>query len=115
MTRKKSNVTTTIDVNVLKTNQTYDQPLTHQRVAISHTAQFAMDLMKVIAIPLDQQKKGGQLQSEESIVARAVKIAEMAFATFEDRGWTTVIPPFSDLLHDDGQSMGFRQKAGRGA
>lgn len=98
----------TIDVRVAptETHEKFCSYALHQRIAISHKGQFAMDLIKLIGIvgPDDV------LLTEEEVVDRAVKIAELAFAALEERGWTEEVPGLDDLT-PSGQVMGFGGKA----
>lgn len=102
-----------VEVARVGRNQTYDGLVTHQRVAIGYAAQFAMDLMKVLCIgdaTPGAEKDLKVLLTEEQVVARAVKLTELAFEAFEQRNWTTVTPAFGELLHDDGGAIGFTKE-----
>lgn len=66
----------------------------HNKYMPNPKAMFAMDLMKHVGIVLgepDGEDSAGRakfrLATPEELVARAVAIADLAFATFEDENW----------------------------
>ena len=75
------------DVIIVQTVQPYPQ------------AMFAMEMMKqfglVVGGPDGEDSTGRQksrLMPEEEVVARAVKIADLAWKEFESRGWLLETP-----------------------
>jgi hypothetical protein len=109
-----------VEVEKVSDHQKYDATVTHQRIAIGKAASFAMDLMKLAMIQPcvpDGEDSSGTRQyrvlTEQEVVARALKITELAFAEFQSREWTAEIPSLSDLRRD-GAGVGFHASVAKG-
>jgi len=103
-----------IDVHTIGPGEKYKQAMLHQRVALCHVALFAQDLMKVaiaLSEPVLEPAAGEQrfrMLTEGEVVNRAVKVAELAYAAFENKGWSAEVPSFNELLIASEDKVGFR-------
>lgn len=96
----------------------FDPTVTHQGFAVSHVANFAMELIKLAMIQPclpDGEDSAGNRQyrmlTEQEVVERAVKITEVAFSAFEAREWVAQMPALVDLLREEEGQIGFGAKS----
>jgi hypothetical protein len=95
-----------------------DQILTHQRIHVGNVAQFAMALMNVgmlqPCVPDGEDSHGSRqyrMLTEQELVDRSMKIAEMAYAAFLEKGWVAKAPPLDDLRRPERDPIGFHKQA----
>lgn len=104
-----------IEVIPLGEREKYDQVMLHHRLAHSHAAAFATELAKMSAfapVPDNTLTPSGDQRyrtpTEQELVDRCVKIAELMYAKFVERGLTQPIPAF-DTLRAEHNTPGFSQ------
>ena len=92
----------------------YKNAFTHQLVTVSTIGGFAMEMARsgmMMATPTGGTNPDGsqkvELMTPHQVVDRAVEIAKLTFDSLEREGWSSPVPPFEELLEDEGRKPGF--------
>lgn len=98
------------EMKIVEPDEVKRQALVHDRNSPTKQAAFAMDLVR-IGMQLTPESgtfsKSVALMPPEQVVARAVALTELMFATFETKGWIVELPALSELMRTNRVPPGF--------
>lgn len=107
-----------VDFVPLERDQKTKHCLHHQRIMESHIAAYAKEVIKSLTMQYvpsttefapngDQVLRERTPEELKEVIDRGISIAEMTYERLATKGWLAEVPPLTDLLEAEENSVGF--------